>query len=307
MGATLRTDSGTVLVNHFICTQLRSTGSVASRTRDDSRSSSEQRVSEMAADGDQTQTGSREPNQGNERAEPRTQVRAGAKSLPEDSAPSGAFDEPHHAFRWILLGLVAAVVAATLADAAFAWASSGGPQPWAVFGAAVMFSGAAMISGVIVGFLFGIPRVLATPSAREADASAIHPSYAANTNLEEVSDWLTKLLLGAGLTQLGNIGSGASHLFQAEAPSLGTGQGAVAFAGAMTIYFLGLGFLLGWLLARLFLESLMRYVDKGVALAKIATQQKSPAKRRQALQQFAGLRPERRPFRDVFLRRRRQG
>jgi hypothetical protein len=258
----------------------------------------------MAAQGDQTQTSSREPNQGNGRAEPRTQVRAGAKSLPEESARSGAFDEPHHAFRWILLGLLAAVVAATLADAAFAWASSGGPQPWAVFGAAVMFSGAAMISGVIVGFLFGIPRVLAT---READASAIHPSYAANTNLEEVSDWLTKLLLGAGLTQLGNIGSSASHLFQAEAPSLGTGQGVVAFAGAITIYFLGLGFLLGWLLARLFLESLMRYVDEGVALAKIATQQKSPAKRRQAQQQLAGLRRERRPLRDVFLRRRRQG
>jgi hypothetical protein len=67
-----------------------------------------------------------------------------------------------------------------------------------------MFSAAGMISGGVLGFLFGIPRVLASSAAAAAQSSA--PSgVQPNTYLEQISDWLTKVLVGVGLTQIGSI------------------------------------------------------------------------------------------------------
>jgi hypothetical protein len=84
---------------------------------------------------------------------------------------------------------------------------------------------------------------------------------AANTNLEQISDWLTKIIVGVSLTQLFTIKRNAIHLFNAMAPSLGHGETAAAFAGAEVVYFSILGFFMGWLYARLRLGEEMRYAD----------------------------------------------
>jgi len=72
-----------------------------------------------------------------------------------------------------------------------------------------LLSGAGLIVGVLFGFIFGIPRSLASPAAAVAQQAAMggerDPSQLnvlANTNLEQISDWLTKVLVGVGLTQL---------------------------------------------------------------------------------------------------------
>jgi tetratricopeptide (TPR) repeat protein len=80
-----------------------------------------------------------------------------------------------------------------------------------------VFSNGALLSiafaaiGGLVGFLFGIPRRLSAPQRPVAkdekggttsDSSHDPSQTDANTNLEQVSDWLTKIILGAGLTQL---------------------------------------------------------------------------------------------------------
>ncbi len=54
---------------------------------------------------------------------------------------------------------------------------------------------AATLSGIL-GLIFGLPRALSDyqPAAAER--------YKGNSNLEEISDWLTKLLVGVGLVQL---------------------------------------------------------------------------------------------------------
>jgi hypothetical protein len=165
-------------------------------------------------------------------------------------------------FNVVWLGMSGAVVALLFAEGLYA-ANSGG---WGVFGAEVLVGGAATFVGVLLGFLFGIPH---SPVPRTADpgASGGSQSYGGNTNLEQVSDWLTKVLLGATLTQVGNIGSSASHLFQAEALMFANGQGAVAVAGAITVYLLILGFLLGWLLTRVFLGQILRYADQDLSNA----------------------------------------
>src|SRR6267378_5479414 len=67
--------------------------------------------------------------------------------------------------------------------------------------------------GCLVGFLFGIPRTLQSDSLAPTNVSGGGKSnaqtsgyrQAVNTNLEQISDWLTKILVGVGLTQLQQI------------------------------------------------------------------------------------------------------
>jgi hypothetical protein len=82
-----------------------------------------------------------------------------------------------------------------------------------------------------------------------------------NTNLEQISDWLTKVIVGATLVQLTNIPSAAARLFTAMAPALGGGDSGAAFAGAIVIYFAVTAFILGWLYTRLYLGNLMGDAD----------------------------------------------
>lgn len=59
---------------------------------------------------------------------------------------------------------------------------------------------ASVMVGVLVGFLFGIPRAL--QNAGTGGAEAGWGRYSTNTNLEQISDWLTKILVGVGLVEL---------------------------------------------------------------------------------------------------------
>lgn len=162
------------------------------------------------------------------------------------------------AFRPIWAGFATAVGIAVLAIGIYALTT---PGAWPVFATAVMVGGASLVGAAILGFLFGVPRALATPTPAPPANNAAS-SNTPNTNLEQVSDWLTKVLLGATLTQLGNIANAASHLFSAEAPALGGGMGATVMAGAITVYMAGVGFLFGWLMTRLFLGKVMDLVDQ---------------------------------------------
>src|SRR5450631_438327 len=67
--------------------------------------------------------------------------------------------------------------------------------------------------GAVLGFLFALPRVLSKDSkddeqlATKSSDSAKQRFLGSNTNLERVSDWLTTMIVGVGLTQLGNVDS----------------------------------------------------------------------------------------------------
>jgi hypothetical protein len=79
--------------------------------------------------------------------------------------------------------------------------------PWIAVAAGLAVASAAEVSGALLGFLFGIPRVLAADQSRNHDSRRNQMSDAiiANTNLEQISDWLTKILVGVGLTQFGEL------------------------------------------------------------------------------------------------------
>jgi len=106
---------------------------------------------------------------------------------------------------------------------------------------------AAFLSGCLIGFLFGIPRVVSSGQLRHDKKPQ---AYVPSTNLAEVSDWLTKLLLGAGLVQLTHLGGPIAHLVDTVAAGL-TPAGAQPFpssaakvmAGAILFGYAAIGLL----------------------------------------------------------------
>jgi len=134
----------------------------------------------------------------------------------------------------------------------------------AALGGGLMVAATFAVAGGGLGFLFGIPRLLTSgAAAHPTDQSATSTaSYAPNTNLEQVSDWLTKILLGAGLTQIGSLPHRLRQLGDALAPVVGGDEGAAGFAAALAVYFSVLGFLAGWLLTRLLLARALSAADR---------------------------------------------
>jgi uncharacterized membrane protein len=96
--------------------------------------------------------------------------------------------------------------------------------------------------GALIGFLFAVPRVNRTA----VGSAALLP----NTNIETVSDWLTKILVGVGLINLRQIG----EFLQATSSDLAGALGSKpSFAMALILYFFVVGLIQGYLLTRMFL------------------------------------------------------
>jgi hypothetical protein len=136
----------------------------------------------------------------------------------------------------------------------------------------LLIAGAAAFVGGTLGFLFGIPRTLqreggqtngepgSTGVATTSSDSRI--GYRANTNLEQISDWLTKILVGVGLTQIRELRAGLVSLSAFAAQGLGAPPHNQVFALALLSYYAVLGFLFGYLWTRLFLAGALRVADQ---------------------------------------------
>lgn len=108
----------------------------------------------------------------------------------------------------------------------------------------------------MLGFLFGVPRTIQA----EIDDREVSNRIEANTNLEQISDWLTKILVGVGLTQLNSILSYTkTHIIDNLTPSFGgssNGSGneiATSTTIGAFVYFLVCGFFIGYLWSRVYL------------------------------------------------------
>jgi hypothetical protein len=153
----------------------------------------------------------------------------------------------------------------------------------AIIAISVMLATASAIAGAALGFLFGIPRgrrageveIQTEPAPRKTPPSgqatpgregegrrevAIRP----NTNLEDISDWLTKILVGVGLTQLGTIADGLRRLGSALAPALGDATSSAAFGLTLVISFTAIGFLVGYLWTRFYLGAAFQRAETEV-------------------------------------------
>jgi hypothetical protein len=195
------------------------------------------------------------------------------------AADDDAFDsswreglQAHRALTVILGSLAAGLASIPIfglqADKLSVWASI------VAFGAAT--AGAAIFVGGLVGFLFGIPRRLqqqeeVRPETGPEAASEKAAVYGANTNLEQISDWLTKILVGVGLTNLAGIAGLLKKTGVMAAPGLGAFPSSGAFAVIIVIYFFIGGFLLGYLATRLYLGQALTASERALSLEKKLT------------------------------------
>ena len=117
-------------------------------------------------------------------------------------------------FLWLKLSVLAGIVVVLIYSVNRGTplnAGASSPRVLAILGSLMMASLAALGFGALVGFLFGVPRYKTERSVSAASPSTAGGGdpgatvYKPNTNLEEISDWLTKLFVGATLVELGKI------------------------------------------------------------------------------------------------------
>lgn len=142
--------------------------------------------------------------------------------------------------------------------------------------AAIMLaiSGAAIMVGGLVGFLFGIPRRLQNDDNGKKSATEggeTEPNervlYEGNTNLEQISDWLTKIIVGVTLVKLSDIVTELSKYGAGVATATGRPADAAFAIGLMIFFFIG-GFLTGYLWSRLFLGRALTEAESRIRLQK---------------------------------------
>ncbi len=137
---------------------------------------------------------------------------------------------------------------------AFTWADR--------FSVAFLWACASGAVGFITGFIFGFPRSVTAPqqpAPQQGDSAAnIRAArLAVNTNLEQVSDWMTKTLVGVGLVELKLMPARFARLARYAGETIGrpyTGSSAAQAAAALIAYFSALGFISGYLITRLYFQ-----------------------------------------------------
>lgn len=116
--------------------------------------------------------------------------------------------------------------------------------------------------GAGIGFLFGIPKVL--QGDRNGSRNTEYRQRV-NTNLEEISDWLTKIIVGLGLIQLAKIPSWIDRLASLFADSVIVNTTERGVLAAIIVFFSVGGFLFGYLITRLFLQGALGRADRAAA------------------------------------------
>jgi hypothetical protein len=121
--------------------------------------------------------------------------------------------------------------------------------------------------GASIGFLFGIPRLKkdTVPTAKNGvdEAPPLNGSYTDNTNLEEISDWLTKIILGLTLVELkpilSHIATAATNFSNAYSGycNSNTANNYYPFAFATIVFYFLIGCGLSYLWTRSSLLSIL--------------------------------------------------
>ncbi len=136
--------------------------------------------------------------------------------------------------------------------------------------------GAAFFVGSFFGFLFGVPKLKPTQSSQiksesepeeDLEEGAIQESSSSqgtlldeNTNLQEVSDWLTKIIIGIGLAEFRAIAEWIGNLGQNIGNGIG-GNGSSTMAIASMVYGFVCGFLYYYLWARIIVLEILETRD----------------------------------------------
>lgn len=129
-----------------------------------------------------------------------------------------------------------------------------------------LLGGGSLCVGCLLGFLFGMPRSSVSGVTREGRNSLDIPlSYQPSTNLEQVSDWFTKILIGVGLVELRELKTALAGIGNVVANSLNpVPAGAYVVTQIVIVVFLVIGFLASFIWTRLYYGSIQTSVDQSV-------------------------------------------
>jgi hypothetical protein len=170
------------------------------------------------------------------------------------------------------------IVGGSVGIALYAIQSSSLVQFFSILGNGLLIAGACTLAGGLLGFLFGIPRTLQTDRAEavlpnepgQGQLQGKTISYQVNTNLEQISDWLTKILVGVGLTQLASLPEALQKFSEFASPALGGSPASKTLAAAILVFYTICGFLISYLWTRIYLAGALRQADLAVVGHKLA-------------------------------------
>lgn len=164
------------------------------------------------------------------------------------------------AISWAAPFLALLVYAVTLAE-----------SRWSTLALSCLVLAGALAAGGLLGFLFALPRSVTVSGEQQGVSGSwqVQP----NTNLEDVSDWLTKIVVGITLVQLAEIPGAARGLFAGVGSGFGGGEAATLLAGVLIVYGGTVGLIEAWLATRLFIIRWMNVPDALRAAADKAGQQ----------------------------------
>jgi hypothetical protein len=163
--------------------------------------------------------------------------------------------------------------------------------PWLGALLAFVFAMAALAVGAFAGFLFGLPRSLTAnvsrpeaSSGEDAGASDDHSAGSArgrfqgigsdvNTNLERISNWLTTVIVGVGLTKLEAIPGALTSFGQTVDPYFGAGGAIFGVGGGL--FFAITGFFLAYVGTRVKLATVFGQSQVDVAAIFITPAEKA--------------------------------
>jgi hypothetical protein len=126
---------------------------------------------------------------------------------------------------------------------------------------------AAAAVGCLLGFLFGMPQSSVSESDVETSDDA-RLRYIPSTNLGQISDWLTKILIGVGLVEIRQIGEALERMGAFVQRSVDGAPSVTNFVSqVVVIAFVVGGFLASFLWTRIYYGPLQTITDSNVVTA----------------------------------------
>jgi hypothetical protein len=169
---------------------------------------------------------------------------------------------------------IRAITVATILGSILVMSTACVTAAWSRAGLIIALAFMLVAAGYILGLLFAMPRTTPTPESDTRSQETAHTSkqrlYSINTNWEQISDWLTKIIVGVGLvnarplaqllTQSSSTIAAGFTIPQGPLP----GQTAYDLSIAMLIGYPTLGFLLGFFSIRLYIARALYVADRTI-------------------------------------------
>ncbi len=135
---------------------------------------------------------------------------------------------------------------------------------WKILFLIILLASASYISGFFLGFLFGIPK-------RNNDKES---AYNLSTNLVDISDWLTKIIIGLGLVEMRKIPALLESVGVYIQKSVGGEDSLKIFSVCAIVYFSIFGLYYGYNYMRLFLSGQFKEADDNLLQKQIKLSEK---------------------------------